>query len=158
MRHWFALSLVLTACDMGAPAQPPPQKPALEKPSATAPPAATAAAKVDRFGQGVTASLVPLAEIAKAPGAFKDKTIATSGTVTAVCQEQGCWLALGDSGTSATVRMHAHSFFVPPKTTKGRKAKVQGTVVMVKDGKECDDMAAQGASLELDATGVELVD
>jgi hypothetical protein len=146
MRHWIALTLLITACDMGTPPpEPEPQK-VVESP----------AAKVDRFGQAVTAAQVPLGQIAKAPGAFKDKTIATSGTVTAVCQEQGCWLALADSGSQATVRMHAHAFFVPPKTTKGRKARVQGTVVMVKDGKECDDMAAQGASLELDATGVEL--
>ena len=65
-------------------------------------------------------------------------------------------MVLVDLGSQVIVRMHAHAFFVLSKTTKGRKARVQGTVVMVKDGKECDDMAAQGASLELDATGVEL--
>jgi len=156
MRHRFALSLLfLAACDMGVttPPEPEPQRPAIAAPKPTQ---AAAAAKVDRFGQAVTASMVPLADIAKKPGSFKDKTLATSGTVTAVCQEQGCWLALADQGTSATVRMHAHAFFVPPKTTKGRKARVQGTIVAMKDGKECDDMEAQGASLELDATGVEL--
>jgi hypothetical protein len=31
-------------------------------------------------------------------------------------------------------------------------------VMLMKDGKECEEMAATGASLQMDATGVELVD
>jgi 6-pyruvoyl-tetrahydropterin synthase len=60
-----------------------------------------------------------------------------------------------DSGT-ATVRMHGHSFFVPT-TSSGKHARVQGTVVLMKDGHECDEMEALDAKLELDATGVELL-
>ena len=64
-------------------------------------------------------------------------------------------MAIKDSASDATVRMHGHSFFVPT-TSAGRDARVQGTVMLTKDGHECDEMEAVGAQLEIDATGVEL--
>jgi hypothetical protein len=95
-------------------------------------------------------------DIAKSPGSFKGKTVATEGTVTRVCQERGCWMAIKNDSGTATVRMHGHSFFVPT-TSSGKHARVQGTVVLMKDGHECDEMEALDAKLELDATGVELL-
>lgn len=132
--------------------------PAAPPPVASAAPAAPANAPIaaQKFGEPVTASVVSLTDIAKSPAAFKGKPIATTGKVTAVCQERGCWMAIKDTTHDAMVRMHGHSFFVP-RTSAGKDARVQGTVMLVKDGKECDDMAAQGAELELDATGVELM-
>jgi hypothetical protein len=123
--------------------------------SAASPPAVTAAAKA--FGQpiGVTAT-TSLADIARAPAAFKGKVVATEGTVTRVCQERGCWMAIKDQSGTATVRMHGHAFFVPT-TSSGKHARVQGTVVLMKDGHECDEMEALDAKLELDATGIELL-
>jgi len=140
----------------------PPQAGAAAAAPATPPVAAAAAdpasAAPATFGEKISATdTVKLSDIAKNPGSFKGKAIATTGTVTAVCQERGCWMALkDDGGGTATVRMHGHSFFVP-RSSSGKHARVQGSVVLVKDGKECDDMTAQGAELELDATGVELL-
>ena len=85
----------------------------------------------------------------------KGEKVVTEGRVTKVCQERGCWLALKDSSTDAVVRMHGHSFFVPT-TSSGKHARVAGTVMLMKDGKECDEMEAANAQLEIDATGVEL--
>lgn len=128
---------------------------------------ATSAAKPAAAAFGDPLSLrdtTSLADVVKNPGAYKGKTIATQGTVTKVCQERGCWMAIkddpgkspkGDESGTATIRMHGHAFFVPT-TSSGKHARVQGTVMLTKDGKECDDMEAVGAQLEIDATGVEL--
>ena len=118
--------------------------------------AAAAAPRGDHFGTAITATeKATLVDIAKAPASFKGKTLVTTGKVTRVCQEQGCWMAIKDTTTNATVRMHGHTFFVPT-TSAGKDARVQGTVVLTKDGHECDEAEAVGAELEIDATGVEL--
>jgi len=120
-------------------------------------PAGSAPASTGKFGAPITAKeTTSLAAIAKDPKAFKGKTIMTQGTVSAVCQERGCWMEITDADLDANVRMHGHSFFVP-KTSSGKKARVQGTVMLMKDGKECAEMNATGASLELDATGIEIL-
>jgi hypothetical protein len=120
-------------------------------------PLAAPALAAKAFGQPIGLSeTTSLVDIAKSPGSFKGKTVATEGTVTRVCQERGCWMAIKNDSGTATVRMHGHSFFVPT-TSSGKHARVQGTVVLMKDGHECDEMEALDAKLELDATGVELL-
>jgi hypothetical protein len=143
----FAILLLLAACNTG--------EKAAEK-IANAPPPVQKHA--DKFGTAVTEPITPLASIVKDPAAFKGKTVATSGKVTKVCTHQGCWMAIAADGSKNTmVRMHGHSFFVPPnESTVGRNARVQGNITLVKDGKECEGMDEVGADLELDATGVEL--
>jgi RNase P/RNase MRP subunit p29 len=130
-----------------------PAKPAAAHPATSA----STEARASTFGRpiegGETASLV---DIAKSPASYKGKVVATEGTVTRVCQERGCWMAIKDDSGTATVRMHGHTFFVPT-TSAGKHARVEGTVVLMKDGRECDDLEALDAKLELDATGVELM-
>ena len=106
------------------------------------------------LGERITASWVPLAQIAKDPSAFQGRVIATSGKVTAVCQEMGCWMQLEDASGQAHVRMHGHTFFVP-KTAPGHLARVQATIVESAGGaNDCEN--AKAAKVELDATGIEL--
>ena len=130
-----------------------PAKPAAAHPAASA----STEARASAFGRPIegreTASLV---DIAKSPASYKGKVVATEGTVTRVCQERGCWMAIKDDSGTATVRMHGPTFFVPT-TSAGKHARVEGTVVLMKDGRECDDLEALDAKLELDATGVELM-
>ena len=134
-----ALLLVLLACNT--------QEPEKAKP---APPVAAT------FGASIgPAPTVALADIVKAPASYKGQSVVTAGTVSRVCQERGCWLALKDGDGNAVVRMHGHSFFVPT-TSAGKHARVRGQVMLMKDGRECDEMEAQNASVEIDATGVEL--
>lgn len=151
MRTLVALSFLVFSISVGA------CKTQASEPNPTPKGSATAAAvKADAFGEPITATdTASLVDVAKNPAAFKGRTIVTTGKVTRVCQERGCWMAIKDSTSDATVRMHGHSFFVP-MTSAGRDARVQGTVMMTKDGKECDELEAVGAQLELDATGVEL--
>jgi starvation-inducible outer membrane lipoprotein len=146
----IAAASLLFACNMGTPPEIERERP----PAPVTPPKPAPA----RFGQPITeATITPLERIAKEPTAWRGKTVTTTGKVVAVCQEQGCWMEIRDGAGDANVRMHAHSFFVP-RTSHGKRARVQGTVVLVKDGRECEDMNATGATLQLDATGVELLD
>jgi hypothetical protein len=155
MRRFAPLlsALALAACNGSSDA---PQHPSTEAPAAPAASATATSAK--RYGEAITAKdAAALSDIAKNPAAYKSRTILTTGKVTRACQERGCWMAIADGAGNATVRMHAHSFFIPT-TSAGKNARVQGSVMLTKDGHECDEMEAVGAALEIDATGVELVD
>jgi hypothetical protein len=126
--------------------------------SAPAPSASVSVAKAEpaRFGEPIgNGAAVRLADLFKAPATYRGQSVVTEGKVSRVCQEQGCWLALRDGDGDAVVRMHGHKFFVPT-TSAGKHARVRATVMLMKDGRECDDMHLETAKLELDATGVEL--
>ena len=99
-----------------------------------------------------------LADVAKDPARFTGQPFTTRGTVTAVCQEMGCWMEIKDSETQAHLRMHGHSFFVP-KTASGHSARIQATLVPSGAPAACGDPSCAPkdlAMLQLDATGVEL--
>jgi hypothetical protein len=151
-------ALVAGAACNGGEAQPAPVAKTTTVATAAATPQPTASpASASKFGQPIDApATTSLVDIAKAPASYRGKVIATEGTVTRVCQERGCWMAIKDDTGTATVRMHGHTFFVPT-TSSGKHARVQGTVVLMKDGHECDEAEALDAKLELDATGVELM-
>ncbi|HEX4450138.1 MAG TPA: DUF4920 domain-containing protein [Kofleriaceae bacterium] len=132
-------------------------KAASDKPA----PAPATPATATSLGAPIAAGVpvVGLAAIAKDPAAYKGKSFITTGTVTAVCQEMGCWMEIKDDATDAHIKMAGEKFFVP-KTSAGHKARVQGTLVEAAGGDvECNDKPAgksQVAKLELEATGVEL--
>src|ERR1700722_5339286 len=87
------------------------------------------------LGERITTTVVPLADIAKDPARYANRTVTTTGKVTSVCQEMGCWMEIRDESGQAHVRMHGHSFFVP-RTASGHVARVQATVVKGSD-EEC---------------------
>jgi hypothetical protein len=154
------LALVLAACHTE---EATPDPVAHTAPSASSAPVASASALTfsttpTKLGDAITiTNETPIASIVASPTVFQGKAIVTEGTVKAVCQERGCWMTLtDDSQKTAMVRMHGHSFFVP-KTSSGKRARVQGTIVLVRDQKECDESKGQMAEIELDATGVELL-
>ena len=96
--------------------------------------AKTPAPLASTFGRSIEVSeTLSLADIARSPAAYKGRPVTTQGTVTRVCQERGCWMAIKDDSSTATVRMHGHGFFVPT-TSAGKHARVEGTVVLMKDG------------------------
>ncbi len=122
------------------------------------PPAETPGAPegVRRFGKPIhRAEPVTLAAVAGDPRGYNRRVIVTEGTVTKVCQEAGCWMALRDGAHNAVVRMENHAFFLP-KDAAGQKARVEGRLLLVKDGKECDEAEAEHAELSMEASGVEL--
>jgi|HubBroStandDraft_6_1064221.scaffolds.fasta_scaffold266084_1 hypothetical protein len=109
------------------------------------------------LGEPITSSLVSLSDLAHNPARYQGKVIATSGKVTSVCREMGCWMELQDASGQAHVRMHGHSFFVP-KTSPGHLARVQATVVKPAGAADdCEEKPGSSvAKVELDATGVEI--
>jgi hypothetical protein len=122
-------------------------------PSSRSTPAGTLA-----LGERITSPLVPLADIAKHPDRFRTGIVATSGKITAVCKEMGCWMELVDASSQAHVKMHGHAFFVP-RTAPGHVARVQAHVVPKGGNEDCTEEAPDPSSvarIELDATGVEI--
>ena len=113
------------------------------------------------LGEPISAPDAKLSDVAAHLADYKGKAFATTGVVTAVCQEMGCWMEIEDDSGQAHIRMHGHSFFVP-KTAPGHHARVQATLVPTKESEtECTEEAAKQmghpvAKVELDATGVEL--
>jgi hypothetical protein len=111
------------------------------------------------LGEAISGPEVLLSDVAKDPSTFAGRSFTTHGTVTAVCQEMGCWMEIKDASSGAHLRMHGHSFFVP-KTASGRQARVQATLVGSGAPKACADegecASKNVALLQLDATGVEL--
>ena len=126
-------------------------------------PATATTASANKVGEPISAGapVVALADLMKNPDAYKGKSFVTTGTVTAVCQQMGCWMEIKDATSEAHIKMAGEKFFVP-KTSAGRKARVQGTLVDVAGGDtECAKEAAsqtgrQVAKIQLEATGVEL--
>jgi hypothetical protein len=110
------------------------------------------------IGERISQPIVSLADIAKDPDRYANRVVATTGKVTAVCQEMGCWMEIQDDSGRAHIRMHGHSFFVP-KTASGHRARVQATVIPNRGGsggEDCTEGSSQLAKVQLDATGVEL--
>jgi hypothetical protein len=109
-----------------------------------------------RFGKPIRSNdAVTLAAVAADPKTFNHRSIVTEGTVTKVCQEAGCWMAIKDGAHDALVRMENHAFFLP-KDAAGQHARIEGRILLMKDGKECDEAEAEHAQLSMEAVGVEL--
>jgi hypothetical protein len=175
MRRAFLVLGLLSACNAPADA------PAASRDSATPPavsPGASATARAatdspsslagQKFGEPITeATETSLDDIVSDPGKYKDRSLRTTGTVTAVCQHMGCWMEIGDEAKRAHIRMAGHSFFVP-KTASGHRAIVQGRLTGADPlGGECNHEGADScggeangvvAKLEIEAVGVEFVD
>ena len=118
-----------------------------------------------KFGDPITeTNETTLASISSAPGDFANKTVRTTGLVTAVCQAAGCWMEIGDEASKAHIKMAGHKFFVP-RSASGKRAVVQGTVSATEAENSCGAKDNCGgpehganAKLEIVATGVELID
>ena len=98
----LALSLVATACRAGGMAI---GKPMEERPA------------------------VHFAVVDAAPEKFLEQTLLVEATVTAVCQNAGCWMQIQDEGRSALVRWETGcgGEYAFPKDAAGKRVLVQGT-------------------------------
>lgn len=115
------------------------------------------------------AKSVPLADVLADPDAYTKDAIVVEGLVQAACQNKGCWMEVvpeaGKSGMRVTFK--DYGFFVP-KDSKGRAARMEGTVAVKTLSKEdADHLEGEGAKLNRSkdgtakevsfvATGVEL--
>ena len=151
MRTILMLVLAVAACSHDKAASQDKTKPAV------------AAAGQQHLGAPIEANapVVALADVVKDPAKFKGKSFVTTGTVTAVCQEMGCWMEIKDDAGEAHVKMAGEKFYMP-KTSAGHKVRVAGTLTDVAGGdadcakEAADQTGKQVAKLQLEATGVEL--
>ena len=106
-----------------------------------------AAAGEERFGKGVTLTeATPIKALYENPDAFVGKTIRVDGVVTAVCEEMGCWMALGagDKGEE-TVRLKVEDGgpIVFPISAKGKAASAEGVFEKIDARDEHSNEAAK---------------
>ena len=119
------------------------------------------AATTEAYGDPLStaAERVVLSELVKTPSRWADKTVHVEGKVTAVCQNRGCWMEIGDETGTAHVKLGGHKFFVP-RSASGRSARVEARVQPAVDKGHCEQEAEEQtgkvAKVELFATGVEL--
>lgn len=106
------------------------------------------AAGDETFGKGVSLKEVTaIKALYEAPEKFVGKTIRIDGVVTAVCQEMGCWLAVGETEKAeATVRLKVEheGGIVFPTSAKGKQVSAEG----VFDKISATDKDAKGAAEE----------
>ena len=125
--------------------------------------AAVSAAGDEKFGKGVSLTeATSIKALYETPDKFVGKTIRIDGVVSAVCEEMGCWMALGDDekGTR-TVRFkveHGVNIVFPIKA-KGMKASAQGVFEKIADAdgheaaSEDKSTTAFGKTWQIKATG-----
>jgi hypothetical protein len=100
-----------------------------------------------KYGEGVTlTAATPIADIVAAPETYLGKTVRVDGTVTAVCEEMGCWMELSDPAISKGLRFKVEDgVIVFPLSAKGRRASAQGAVEKIGQG--------ESATYRVKATG-----
>jgi len=113
--------------------------------------AVAAAAGDEKFGKGVSLTeATTIKALYESPEKFVGKTIRIDGVVTAVCEEMGCWMALGDTAKAeATVRLKVdHSSGIAfPIAAKGKNASAEGVFEKIAEGdKEAKEAAAEHAA------------
>lgn len=113
--------------------------------------AGVSAQQEEKFGAGITLqTATPLAALYENPQKFVGQTIRIDGIVTAVCEEMGCWMALGhDASGEQTVRFkvdHGAGIVFPVKA-KGRKASAEGVFERIAPSdKEANEAAHEHVS------------
>ena len=113
--------------------------------------AAQDAAKGQKFGAGVTLKeTVNLAGLYAAPEKFIGKTIRVDGTVTEVCTEMGCWMAIEqDKGLIVRIKVDHDAGIVFPLEAKGKKVSAEGVFEKI----AADDQEGQEAAAEQKGAG-----
>lgn len=113
--------------------------------------AVVSAAGDEKFGKGVSLTeATSIKALYETPDKFVGKTIRIDGVVTAVCEEMGCWMALGESAQAQnTVRLKVDhgAGIVFPIAAKGKAASAEGVFEKIADGdKEAKEAAAEQAA------------
>jgi hypothetical protein len=113
--------------------------------------AMVSAAGDEKFGKGVSLTeATSIKALYETPDKFVGKTIRIDGIVTAVCEEMGCWMALGETDKAQnTVRLKVDhgAGIVFPIAAKGKAASAEGVFEKVSDGdKEAKEAAAEQAA------------
>jgi len=112
--------------------------------------AAVSAAGDQKLAPVKLTTATPIADLYASPEKFLGKTIRIDGVVTAVCEEMGCWMALGETDKAQnTVRLKVDhdAGIVFPIAAKGKNASAEGVFEKIAEGdKEAKEAAAEQAA------------
>ena len=113
--------------------------------------AVVSAAGDEKFGKGVSLpEATSIKALYESPDKFVGKTIRIDGVVTAVCEEMGCWMAIGETDKAEkTVRLKVDhdAGIVFPIAAKGKAASAEGVFEKIADGdKEAKEAASEQAA------------
>jgi Domain of unknown function (DUF4920) len=111
-----------------------------------------AAAAPESFGTGVSLKdTTPIDRIIARPSDFEGKTVRVEGTISAVCTEMGCWMALAPDqakdGSALMIKVD-DGVIVFPVSAKGKRAAAQGVVQRVGGNHESHSAAAEHAKAQ----------
>lgn len=99
--------------------------------------------------------VVTIADILSDPGSYSGRTVTVNGLIRQCCTRKGCWMELSATKKGKTMRVtfKDYGFFVPT-TSKGMKARAEGTVVVKTLSKEdVEHMVSEGANITPNADG-----
>lgn len=106
-----------------------------------------AASGQQKLGSGVSLQeATPIKALYESPDKFVGRTIRVDGVVTAVCEEMGCWMALGSSEKSEEVvrfKVDHHKGIEFPISAKGKQASAEGVFEKI-DAKDKEATEAAG--------------
>lgn len=105
------------------------------------------AAQEKKYGTALALTEVTkISEIYANPEKFDGKRVQVEGPIVDVCADMGCWLALGSDKESQTIRFKVEDgVIVFPMSTKGKKAKVEGVLVVTKGSPTSVQIKGEGA-------------
>jgi hypothetical protein len=105
------------------------------------------AAQEKKYGTGLTLTEVTkISAIYANPEKFDGKRVQVEGPIVDVCADMGCWLALGSDKESQTLRFKVEDgVIVFPMSAKGKKAKVEGVLVVTKGAPTTIQIKGEGA-------------
>ena len=111
-----------------------------------------AAAAPQNFGAGVSLKEnTSIERIIAKPSEFEGKTVRVEGTISAVCTEMGCWMALAPDaakdGSTMMIKVD-DGVIVFPVSAKGKRAAAQGVVQRVGGDHESHSAAAEHAKAQ----------
>ena len=89
---------------------------------------AVALAAEEKFGAGVTLKeATPIAKLLESPAGYVGKTVRVEGTISAVCEEMGCWMELKDEASGKSIQLKVDDgVIVFPVSAKGKKGTGEG--------------------------------
>ena len=103
----------------------------------------------------------PIADILSRPHEFEGEVVQVTGNVTAVCQNMGCWLRVGDADGMVLLARSTGDKITIPTDSAGRDVIVEGVVVLEHEGDprpepHGEDHACENAAVRLETRGVTL--
>jgi hypothetical protein len=89
---------------------------------------AASLAAEEKFGAGVTLKdATPIVKLLESPAGYVGKTVRVEGTISAVCEEMGCWMELKDEASGKSIQLKVDDgVIVFPVSAKGKKGTGEG--------------------------------